>query len=204
MWEVAEYERVHEVEETCPKHEKDEHSDHRQMDTMVSGGFKNRYHQNAQLANDGQYDTYDSENGLLFGDVRLKLMLFPQNKLHQQRPDKEDQLEPRACYEQRVEICGPNVTDVHWVLVFSIHECIDRPSLCAPTCQHGDEHSPPYYKCNEWDAIVVDLVWQSWPKYVVWVDVSPVGIKTMSLISKPQASREKILGICTDLGIVRS
>ncbi|GEQ71433.1 hypothetical protein JCM33374_g5116 [Metschnikowia sp. JCM 33374] len=116
------------LEETGPEHKENEHRHHGEVDFMVSGGFENGHHQNAQFSNGGHDDTEDGKLGL-FCQMKRGLRLVV----------------PISFY-------------IHGVSIFSIHKCIDGSSLDAPAYQHGCEHAPPHDESHERNAVVMDFL----------------------------------------------
>lgn len=62
---ITEDERVKKVEETCPEHEKDEHSNHGKVYSVEILGVEDGYKQDTQLANGCTYNAYNGEHRLL-------------------------------------------------------------------------------------------------------------------------------------------
>lgn len=155
--EITEDKRIEEVEETSPEDEEDKHPHHGDMNGMKVPRVKDRHKQNAQLPNHSTYDADDGKPRLFVGYVWLQLLHSSQHILHQQSADKEDQLEPCARNEQRLQVCSANVTDVHWVLVCFAHKPVDGMALDGPCRHQGNEHAPPHYERNKRYEIVVDF-----------------------------------------------
>lgn len=86
---------------------------------------------------------------------RLQFSLFTQHVLEQKGADKEDPLEPSTRDEERLQVGGADVTEVHGVLV-ARHERVDRAPLGAPARQHRDKHPPPHDTGDEGYEVPVD------------------------------------------------